>query len=80
MTFETEPTPATAATCLTRRERRVEREQARPSHSGVGWLAYGISVAAVIVGAAWMASTTTGVPDHRARVTPQPASAVVSQR
>ena len=79
MTFETEPTVAIPVAGLTRRERRVEREQARPSHSGVGWLAYGVAVAAVIVGAAWMASAT-GVSNHRARVTPQPASAVVSQR
>ena len=79
MTFENEPTLTIPPPCLTRRERRVEREQARPSRGLAGWFVYGVAVVAVIVGAAWMASATE-VTSHPTRITPQPTAAVVSKR
>jgi len=79
VTFEKEPTLAIPAQCLTRRERRVEREYARPSRGVARWFVYGFAVVVVIVGAAWMASATE-VSGHRAPATPKPTAAVVSKR
>lgn len=79
MTFESEPTLAIPAPCLTRRERRVERERAQLSRGVAGWFVYAIAVVAVIVGAAWMASSTE-VTTHRAHGSHTPTAAVVSKR
>lgn len=79
MTFEDQPTQTISAPCLTRRERRVEREQARPARGVGGWLIYGAAVAAVIVGAAFMASSTEA-SGHRAHTAHQPTASAVSTR
>jgi hypothetical protein len=79
VTFEDAPTLTIASAGLTRRERRVEREQARVSRGVAGWFAYAIAVAAVIVGAAWMASATS-VASHRAHATHTTTASVVSKR
>ena len=77
MTFEDQPTLTLPAACLTRRERRVEREQARPVRGVVGWLGYAVAVGVVIVGAAWMASAPEANGRHASR---HPTASVVSAR
>ena len=79
MTFEDEPTQTISAPCLTRRERRVEREQARPPRGVAGWLAYAVAVCAVIVGAAFLASATEA-SGHRAHTAHQPTASAVNTR
>jgi hypothetical protein len=79
VTFEDELTQAISAPCLTRRERRVEREQARPARGVAGWVVYAVAVAVVIVGAAWMASATEA-SGHRVHTAHQPTAAAVSTR